>query len=101
MHKVIQYVLFDTVPIKCNTALLFRLVSEKTVEENILRKAQQKRILGEIAIEEGGFTSDFFRQSSIRDIFNLSAEAAAGQPLADDALALSQLDLEQVKIYNM
>ena len=30
---------------------IYRLVSERTVEENILKKANQKRLLGDMAIE--------------------------------------------------
>ena len=38
--------------------LLFcRLISERTVEENILKKANQKRLLNEVAIEGGNFTT--------------------------------------------
>ena len=39
-----------------------RLVSERTVEENILKKASQKKLLGDIAIEGGAFTTDFFKK---------------------------------------
>lgn len=39
-----------------------RLVCERTVEENILKKANQKRMLGDIAIEGGAFTTEFFKQ---------------------------------------
>ncbi len=39
-----------------------RLVCERTVEENILKKANQKRLLGDIAIEGGGFTTEFFKE---------------------------------------
>ena len=42
--------------------MLFRLVCEGTVEENILKKANQKRVLGDIAIEGGAFTTDFFKK---------------------------------------
>lgn len=42
--------------------LLFRLISERTVEENILKKANQKRMLGDMAIEGGNFTTAFFKQ---------------------------------------
>jgi len=38
------------------------LVSEKTIEENILKKANEKRLLGSVAIEGGNFTTAFFRQ---------------------------------------
>ena len=43
-------------------SLFLRLVCESTVEENILKKANQKRMLGDIAIEGGVFTTDFFRE---------------------------------------
>ncbi|EPB65326.1 helicase protein [Ancylostoma ceylanicum] len=50
---------------------IFRLISERTIEENILRKANQKRRLGEMAIDEAGFTPEFFKQSdNIRDLFD-------------------------------
>ena len=42
-----------------------RLISERTVEENILRKANQKKLLGDLAIEGGNFTSAYFKSVSI------------------------------------
>lgn len=42
--------------------LVFRLISERTVEENILKKANQKRMLGDMAIEGGNFTTAFFKE---------------------------------------
>lgn len=42
--------------------LCVRLVCESTIEENILKKANQKRILGDLAIESGAFTTDFFKK---------------------------------------
>ena len=36
---------------------IYRLVSEHTVEENILRKSNQKRHLDHLAIQSGGFTT--------------------------------------------
>ena len=49
---------------------IYRLISEKTIEENILKKAAQKRRLGEMAIDEAGFTPEFFRQTdNVRDLF--------------------------------
>lgn len=33
-----------------------------TVEENILKKANQKRLLGDLAIEGGNFTTAFFKE---------------------------------------
>jgi len=48
---------------------IYRLVSEKTVEENILKKANEKRLLGNVAIEGGNFTTAFFKQGTINDLF--------------------------------
>ena len=48
----------------------FRLISERTVEENILKKAQQKRLLGNIAIEGGNFNTAYLKQESVQELFN-------------------------------
>ena len=45
---------------------LSRLISERTVEENILKKANQKRMLGDMAIEGGNFTTAFFKQVNLQ-----------------------------------
>ncbi|GIY74878.1 helicase domino [Caerostris extrusa] len=42
---------------------IYRLISERTIEENILKKANQKRILGDLAIEGGNFTTAFFKKA--------------------------------------
>ncbi|XP_068439842.1 helicase SRCAP [Clinocottus analis] len=51
---------------------IYRLISERTVEENILKKANQKRLLGDMAIEGGNFTTAFFKQQTIRDLFDMT-----------------------------
>lgn len=48
---------------------VFRLVTAATVEENILRKAEQKRALGHLAIEDGNFTTSYLRQVSPDHIY--------------------------------
>nr|XP_056718982.1 helicase SRCAP [Euleptes europaea] len=50
---------------------IYRLISERTVEENILKKANQKRMLGDMAIEGGNFTTAYFKQQTIRDLFEM------------------------------
>ena len=40
-----------------------------TVEENILKKANQKRLLGDLAIEGGNFTTAYFKEQTIKDLF--------------------------------
>lgn len=50
---------------------IYRLISERTVEENILKKANQKRLLGNIAIEGGNFTTAYFKEVLSRKIASL------------------------------
>lgn len=38
---------------------IYRLISEFTIETNILRKSNQKRMLDDVVIQEGGFTTDY------------------------------------------
>ncbi|GAB9472248.1 Snf2 family helicase/atpase and f-box protein [Globisporangium polare] len=47
---------------------IYRLVSEHTVEENILKKAQQKRHLDFLVMAEGQFTTDFFSKANLREL---------------------------------
>lgn len=54
---------------------IYRLVSEKTIEENILKKANQKRLLGDLAIEGGNFTTAYFKSSTIQDLFQVDSSA--------------------------
>jgi helicase SWR1 len=47
---------------------IYRFVSEFTIEENIFKKANQKRLLDNVVITEGNFTSDFFNKVDWRDM---------------------------------
>uniref|UniRef100_A0A0K8SA08 Helicase domino n=2 Tax=Lygus hesperus TaxID=30085 RepID=A0A0K8SA08_LYGHE len=63
---------------------IYRLISEKTVEENILKKANQKRMLGDLAIEGGNFTTAYFKSSTIQDLFDVdTSENDASRRMAD------------------
>uniref|UniRef100_A0A1A9WJY6 Helicase domino n=1 Tax=Glossina brevipalpis TaxID=37001 RepID=A0A1A9WJY6_9MUSC len=53
---------------------IYRLVSEKTIEVNILKKANQKRMLSDMAIEGGNFTTSYFKSSTIKDLFNVDSQ---------------------------
>uniref|UniRef100_A0A670Z2E9 Snf2 related CREBBP activator protein n=1 Tax=Pseudonaja textilis TaxID=8673 RepID=A0A670Z2E9_PSETE len=55
---------------------IYRLISERTVEENILKKANQKRMLGDMAIEGGNFTTAYFKQQMIRELFDMPLDEA-------------------------
>lgn len=39
------------------------------MEENILKKANQKRLLGDLAIEGGNFTTAYFKSVSVQQEF--------------------------------
>ncbi|KAI1372683.1 SNF2 family domain-containing protein [Hypoxylon crocopeplum] len=53
---------------------IYRLVSEHTIEANILRKASQKQMLDDVVIQEGGFTTDYFNKLSVRDVIGATAD---------------------------
>lgn len=45
---------------------IYRLVSENTIEENILKKSDQKRQLDFLAIQSAGFTTDILQKINLR-----------------------------------
>ena len=55
---------------------IYRLVSEKTIEENILIKSDQKRHLDHLAIQSGGFNTDFLQKFSPQDLLGLKGAAS-------------------------
>ncbi|XP_028625293.1 helicase SRCAP isoform X2 [Grammomys surdaster] len=61
---------------------IYRLISERTVEENILKKANQKRMLGDMAIEGGNFTTAYFKQQTIRELFDMPLEEPPGSSVS-------------------
>jgi len=59
---------------------IYRFVTESTVEENILKKAQQKKALNRIVIKEGSFTTDFLAGLGLENLIkqpHLRAQAAS------------------------
>ncbi|KAL9636144.1 MAG: hypothetical protein Q9164_003000 [Protoblastenia rupestris] len=70
---------------------IYRLVSEHTIEVNILRKANQKRMLDDVVIQEGEFTTEYFNNTSVKDVFddedvddaNAAANAAMDRALSN------------------
>lgn len=54
---------------------IYRFVSTHTVEENMLKKANQKRMLDKVVIQEGEFTTDFFGKMDWRDVIDPISEA--------------------------
>ncbi|MCJ1426207.1 swr1 complex component [Sticta canariensis] len=52
---------------------IYRFVSEYTIEANILKKSNQKRMLDDVVIQEGEFTTDYFNKLSVHDMLDDSA----------------------------
>lgn len=52
---------------------IYRLVSEYTIESNILRKATQKTILDNVVIQEGDFTTEYFNRTSVSELLGNNA----------------------------
>jgi helicase SWR1 len=46
---------------------IYRFVSEFTIEANILRKSNQKRLLDDVIIQKGEFTTDYFNRVTYHD----------------------------------
>jgi helicase SWR1 len=69
---------------------IYRLVSEHTIEANILRKANQKRMLDDVVIQEGEFTTDHFNKVAARE---LGEEPEVAE---DDAAAAANAAMDRV-----
>ena len=68
---------------------IYRLVSEHTIEANILRKAGQKQMLDDVVIQEGEFTTDYFNKLSVRDVIGTNGEVSVNE---DDVAANAAMD---------
>ena len=65
---------------------IYRFVSEYTIEANILRKSNQKRLLDDVIIQKGEFTTDTFNRVTYKDAFQddslqMGEDAEAGAAL--------------------
>ena len=47
---------------------IYRFVSEYTIEANILKKAEQKKYLDNVVIQEGDFTTDYFSKVTVQEL---------------------------------
>jgi helicase SWR1 len=65
---------------------IYRLVSEHTIEANILRKANQKRMLDDVVIQEGEFTTDYFNKMSVSDVLGGESALLDGDAVANAAM---------------
>lgn len=49
---------------------IYRLISESTIEENILKKAKQKRALDDLVIQSGEYNTEFFKKLNPIELFS-------------------------------
>lgn len=49
---------------------IYRLISESTIEENILKKAKQKRALDDLVIQSGSYNTEFFKKLDPIELFS-------------------------------
>lgn len=91
---------------------IYRLISESTIEERILLKANQKRMMNNVVIQSAGFTPEFLSSKlNIKELFGESeqnvisaselmepaaAAAAAAEYDDEDNRNLSQKDVERM-----
>ncbi|ODQ81751.1 hypothetical protein BABINDRAFT_159993 [Babjeviella inositovora NRRL Y-12698] len=62
---------------------IYRFVSEYTIESNILKKANQKRELDNIVIQDGDFTTDYFGKLSVKDLLGDAGQGLDEKPLLE------------------
>ena len=64
---------------------IYRFISEGTIEANILRKSNQKRMLDDVVIQEGDFTTQFFDRLDVgqREAYE-DADAALNKVFGED-----------------
>ncbi|KAI3626498.1 hypothetical protein CBS9595_001859 [Malassezia furfur] len=67
---------------------IYRFVSEHTIEENMLRKANQKRRLDSMVIQQGEFTTEHLLRSDWRDMLD-DGTSLGGVRVGDEAADLS------------
>ncbi|TLD14664.1 hypothetical protein PspLS_11096 [Pyricularia sp. CBS 133598] len=75
---------------------IYRLVSEHTIEANILRKASQKQMLDDVVIQEGEFTTDYFNKISVRDVLPESESGAGANSLLGEGDAAANAAMDRV-----
>lgn len=69
---------------------IYRLISEHTVEENILKKSNQKKYLDDLVITGGSFTPDFFKKLDLREL--IEGESNVKETAPRKALQVSEQD---------
>lgn len=58
---------------------IYRLISESTIEENILKKAKQKRMLDDLVIQSGSYNTEFFKKLDPLELFSGPGALSVGK----------------------
>lgn len=69
------------------------MISEYTIEENILLKSIQKRKLDEYIMEEGEFNTQFYQKFNVKDIFENIIDEKQAPDQAAGASAKSEEEM--------
>ncbi|KAI5950555.1 SWR1 [Candida margitis] len=77
---------------------IYRFVSESTIESNIIKKANQKRQLDNVVIQEGEFTTDYLGKFSVRDLVNDPNISQSTKEIADRTIDFSG-DMKMTKAF--
>lgn len=87
---------------------IYRLISEDTIEKNIFMKAQQKKMLGDLAIEGGNFNSSFFKKSAIAELFGIETipeenneEEQVKAPGAENGVVQTNTELSKAELIKL
>lgn len=77
---------------------IYRFVSSHTVEENMLKKANQKRLLDRMVIQDGDFTTEFFGKVDWRDMIESgdSSKVALAEKEGIEDVAVEDDEAEDV-----
>ncbi|KAI3826232.1 hypothetical protein L1987_00277 [Smallanthus sonchifolius] len=65
---------------------IYRLISESTIEENILKKAKQKRALDDLVIQSGEYNTEFFKKLDPMELFSGHKTVSASNMQKDKGL---------------
>ena len=74
---------------------IYRLVTSHTIEENIVKKAAQKRQLNKMVIKDGGFTTDFFKNLDLGDLINTTGKKRTYQADEREVIERDDSDAER------
>ncbi|KAL6522407.1 Pharynx and intestine in excess protein 1 [Orobanche minor] len=78
---------------------IYRLISESTIEENILKKAKQKRALDDLVIQSGSYNTEFFKKLDPMELFSgHETVAQENSPMERTSSSIGDITLSSVDL---